>query len=152
MVHTSLEREACPAVKYAYGDVVQIFTKECPHCGFKGKRAKLIGRADDMLIVKGVNIYPAAIKDIVTAFMPEVTGEMRIVLDRPPPRVTPPLRLMIEHGKTVGKTELSGLGEKIAAALHNRIKIRPEIEFVEPGAFPKETRKTPVFEKKFQQK
>ena len=150
MVHTALEREACPAVKYAYGDVVQIYTKECPGCGFKGKRAKLIGRADDMLIIKGVNVYPTAIKDIVTTFAPDVTGEMRIVLDAPPPRVIPPLRLRIEHGKKVGQGDLPGLSKKISAALHNKIKIRPEIAFVKPGELPKETRKTPIFEKTYE--
>jgi phenylacetate-CoA ligase len=152
MVHTSLEREACPAVKYAYGDVVQIFTKECPGCGFRGKRAKLIGRADDMLIVKGVNVYPAAIKDIVTGFIPDVTGEMRIVLDSPPPRVIPPIKLKIEHGKHLGQHELEGLGERIASELHSKIKIRPSIRFVPPGSLPRETRKTPVFEKQYELK
>ena len=152
MVHTNLQREACPAVKYAYGDTVQIFTRECPGCGFKGRRAKLIGRADDMLTVKGVNVYPAAIKDIVTTFVPDVTGEMRIVLEAPPPRVVPPVRLKIEHGKDIGQADLPGLANRISAALHNAVKMRPEIEFVEPGALPKETRKTPVFEKKYEQK
>ena len=150
MVHTALEREACPAVKYAYGDVVQIYTKECPGCGFKGKRAKLIGRADDMLIIKGVNVYPTAIKDIVTTFVPDVTGEMRIVLDAPPPRVVPPLRLKIEQGKKVGQGDLPGLSKSISEALHNKIKIRPEIAFVNPGELPKETRKTPIFEKTYE--
>ena len=79
MVQTNLQREACPVVKYAYGDIVQVFLKECPGCGFQGRRIKVIGRADDMLIVKGVNVYPAAIRNIVTEFIPEVTGEMRIL-------------------------------------------------------------------------
>jgi phenylacetate-CoA ligase len=150
MVHTSLQREACPAVKYAYGDVVKIFTKECPVCGFKGKRAKIIGRADDMLILKGVNVYPAAIKNIITEFMPDVTGEMRIILTESPPKVVPPLRLKIEHGKQIGKTDLTGLARKISDTMHHEIKIRPDIEFVPPGTLPKETRKTAVFEKRYE--
>ena len=149
LVHTNLQREACPAVKYAYGDIAQIFTGECPGCGFRGKRAKLIGRADDMLTVKGVNVYPAAIKDIVATFVPDVTGEMRVVLNTPPPRVVPPLRLKIEHGSTIGPSDLPGLADRIRTALHDTIKIRPEIEFVEPGDLPRETRKTPIFEKRY---
>ncbi len=150
MVHTNLEREAAPAVKYAYGDIVQISTKECPACGFKGKRAKLVGRADDMLIIKGVNVYPAAIKDIVAGFVPDVTGEMRIVLESPPPRVVPPVKLKIEHGKGIGKGDLPGLANRISEALHNNIKIRPDIQFVGPEELPKETRKTPIFEKEYE--
>jgi phenylacetate-CoA ligase len=152
MVHTSLQREACPAVKYAYGDVVQVFTRPCPACGFSGKRVKLIGRADDMLIVKGVNVYPVAVKNTLTTFVPEVTGEMRIILDVPPPRVVPPLRVKIEHGGHVAKEDLPGLARRIAEALHNQIKVRPEIEFVPPGSLPKETRKTPLFEKRYEVK
>ena len=152
MVITSLEREACPAIKYAYGDVVKMYTKECPGCGFKGKRAKLIGRADDMLIVKGVNIYPVAVKDIITGFAPEVTGEMRIVLKEKPPRVVPPLHIKAEYAKGVSEADLPNLEKRISAALHDTIKIRPRIEFVPEGQLPRETRKTPLFEKKYEQK
>jgi phenylacetate-CoA ligase len=149
MVQTNLQREACPVVKYAYGDIVQLFLKECPGCGFKGRRIKVIGRADDMLIIKGVNVYPGPIKDAINQFIPDVTGEMRIVLENPPPRVVPPLRLKIEYGKAMGSAGLPDLAERIATELHNRIKVRPAIEFVEPGSLPKETRKTPIFEKKY---
>lgn len=152
MVHTSLEREACPAVKYAYGDVVEISVKECPGCGFKGKRAKVIGRADDMLIVKGVNVYPTAIKNVINQFAPDVTGEMRIVLDNPPPRVVPPLRLKIEYANCIYKDGLPGLKDKLVTALHNKLKIRPEIEFVPQGTLKKDLRKTPIFEKRYEQK
>jgi phenylacetate-CoA ligase len=149
MVQTNFQREACPVVKYAYGDIVQLFLKECPGCGFKGRRIKVIGRADDMLTIKGVNVYPEAIKDIVNEFIPDVTGEMRVVLEHPPPRVVPPLKLKIEYGKAMGSADLPHLAERITAELHNKIKIRPVIEFVEPGSLPKETRKTPIFEKKY---
>ncbi|MBW1971585.1 MAG: phenylacetate--CoA ligase family protein [Deltaproteobacteria bacterium] len=152
MVHTSLEREACPAIKYAYGDVVEIFTSECPGCGFKGIRAKIIGRSDDMLIVKGVNVYPAAIKKIVTDFRPKVTGEMRIVLSDPPPRVTPPLKLKIEYGIGVEKSQLESLAKEIAEELHDKIKINPDVTLVPPGTFEKSTHKTPIFEKLYNKK
>ena len=103
-----------------------------------------------MLIVKGVNVYPAAIKDVVAGFVPDVTGEMRIVLNAPLPRVVPPLKLKIEHGREIGSSDLTGLNKRITTALHDQIKIRPEIQLVPPGTLPKETRKTPVFEKKYE--
>jgi phenylacetate-CoA ligase len=149
MVQTSLQRKACPFIKYAYGDIVQIFTKECPGCGFKGFRVKVVGRADDMLIVKGVNVYPAAIREVVNKFAPDVTGEMRIILDSPPPRVIPPLKLKIEYGKSISPEGLSLLEEKIKVTLHNMLKINPVIEFVPSGSFEKSTRKTSIFEKRY---
>lgn len=147
MVITSLQREAAPLIKYATGDVVQIFTKPCPHCGFPGKRIKLVGRSDDMLVVKGVNIYPSAIKKVVESFTPQVTGEMRIVLDEPPPRVVPPLKLKIEYGAQTRESELDGLAKKISQAAHDQLKIRPQIEWVAPRTLKKTTTKTPIFEK-----
>lgn len=151
MVVTALQRKACPPIKYGNGDVIQIFTEECPGCGFKGRRIKIVGRADDMLIVKGVNIYPTAIKEVVTSFMPKVT-EMRIILDEPPPRVVPPIKLKLEHGPTVRDPDLEGLAKEITTALHNRLKIRPVIEWVPPGSLEKSTRKTSIFEKKYEKK
>jgi phenylacetate-CoA ligase len=74
---------------------------------------------------------------------------MRVVLEHPPPRVMPPLKLKIEYGKAMGSADLPHLAERITAELHNKIKIRPVIEFVEPGSLPQETRKTPIFEKKY---
>jgi len=96
-----------------------------------------------------VNVYPATIKDILAGFVPDVTGEMRIVLDAPLPRVVPPLKLKIEHGRKIGRSDLTALARRITTALHDQIKIRPEIQFVVPGTLPKETRKTPVFEKTY---
>ena len=152
MVHTSLQRQATPLIKYAYGDVVKISLGECPGCGFKGIRATLIGRSDDMLIVKGVNVYPAAVRGVVTKFRPQVTGEMRIVLTSPPPKVEPPLRLKVEHGETVGGDDLAGLSAGIAQALHDDLRLRPVIELVPPGSLPRSSRKTPVFEKLYQER
>ncbi len=152
MVITSLKREAAPLIKYAYGDIGQVYTKPCPNCGFPGKRIKIMGRSDDMLVVKGVNIYPSAIKQVVSSFVPKVTGEMRIVLDQPPPRVIPPLKLKLEYGVETREPDLSGLANEINRALHDQCKIRPQIEWVQPGSLGKSTRKTPVFEKNYEKR
>ncbi len=56
-VKTSIEWEAQPPLRYSVGDVYQVFTEACP-CGRPGLRVKVLGRVDDLLIVKGVKIYP----------------------------------------------------------------------------------------------
>ncbi len=149
MLFTALQRKAGPVLKYSNGDIIKIFTQECPGCGFKGIRAKLVGRSDDMLIVKGVNIYPTAIKEVVASFMPRVM-EMRIILDVPPPRVVPPLKLKVEYGPEVREPDLGGLAKEIGDSLHNKLKIRPAIEWVRPGTLEKSTRKTSLFEKRYE--
>ncbi|MCH7911100.1 MAG: hypothetical protein IIB38_15990, partial [Candidatus Hydrogenedentes bacterium] len=76
---TSFDWQAAPPIKFANNDLIQIFTEPCP-CGLPGKRRKILGRVDDLLIIKGVNVYPAAVRDLINGFVPGVTGQIRIVL------------------------------------------------------------------------
>ena len=148
-VYTSLDRKAVPMLRMGSGDIVQVFTKECPGCGFKGLRVKVVGRSDDMLIVKGVNVYPAAIKKVINTFIPEVTGEIRIVLDQTPPRVEPPLKVKVEYGYLTDSERLPYLEEKIKRALSHEVRVNPEIIWCSPGTLEKSLAKTPVFEKNY---
>lgn len=148
-VYTSLEREANPMLRFASGDIIQVFTDECPGCGFKGRRIRVIGRSDDMLIVKGANVYPAAIKNILAKFIPDVTGEMRIVLEHEPPRVVPPLKIKIEHGENKRQEDLQHLEEQIKKMLSMEIRVNPEIIWVPPYSLEKALTKTPLFEKNY---
>lgn len=112
---------------------------------------KVVGRADDMLIVKGTNVFPTAIKEVITDFMPSVTGEMRIVLNNPPPRVVPPLILKVEYSKETTKEALPQITEDLKRALHNKLRVTPEIEWVAPGTIERALHKTPVFEKRYEE-
>jgi len=124
--------QAKPMLKYFYGDVYQVFTKECPGCGFKGLRVKIVGRADEMLIVKGTNVYPAAVKGVVNSFIPRVTGEMRIVLDKPGPAVEPPLKVKVEHAEGLSEADKKKLVEDLTAEIKNKLEVRPAVELVRP--------------------
>ena len=134
-IHTAIDQEAKPFFKYAYGDMIQVFTEECPGCGFKGLRLKLVGRADEMLIVKGVNIYPSAVKGVVNSFLPRVTGEIRIVLDAPGPSVQPPMKIRVEHSAGMGEAELETLKAELTNTIKNKLEVRPDIELVPPQTF-----------------
>jgi phenylacetate-CoA ligase len=149
MVHTALEWEAGPAFRYALGDIIELMTDPCP-CGMPGMRMKYKGRVDDLLIVKGVNVFPAAIKGVVDSFIPEVTGEMRILLYAPPPRVEPPLKMKLEYGEGVGEHEIEQLGKAIENELSVRLRIRPAIEMVPPKTLEKDpARKAQLIEKNY---
>ncbi|WP_078427737.1 phenylacetate--CoA ligase family protein [Alkalihalobacterium alkalinitrilicum] len=148
-IYTSLEREVNPMIRFSSGDIIQVFTEECPACGFKGRRVKVVGRTDDMLIIKGANVYPAAVKNSVSKFIPEVTGEMRIVLDEKPPRVTPPLKVKLEYGENMNQNDLEHLEERIKKKLSEEVRVRPEIVWVPPHSLEKALTKTPLFEKNY---
>jgi phenylacetate-CoA ligase len=153
VVVTSLDREALPYIKFELADVVEIFTKPC-ECGYPGPgyRINVVGRADDLLKIKGVGVYPAAIREEVAYFQPEVTGHIKIVLDEPPPRVIPPLKMKVEYGENVEKGRLGDLKNRLEERLHTILKIRPQIELVPPGALGRETKKTALIERAYEEK
>ncbi len=135
-------------LRFTMNDIHQVFTDPCP-CGQSGFRYKIVGRADDMLKVKGVPVYPAAIQGVINGFMPRVTGAFRIVLDVEPPRVVPPLKLKIEFG--VGETtdNLPTLERELLEKMHSILKIRPEISWLEPNTLDRSDKKTQLLEKAY---
>ncbi len=87
-----------------------------------------------MFIIKGVNVYPTAIKNVVGSFSPRTTGEMRVVLDEPGPGVKPPLKLKIEYSsEVVSEDQRKTLAQELEEAMHNRLKFRALIELVPPN-------------------
>jgi len=149
---TSLEQEAIPLLKYKLGDIIQVFTEPC-ECGRPGWRKKVIGRADDMIIVKGVNVYPASVKNLLGSFVPKVTGQMTIILDKPGPRVDPPLRIKIEQGKGIEKRQVEDLEKEIEETISKVLRFRPDIEFVPPHSLELgSTKKAKLIEKRYEKK
>ena len=138
-------------LRMTLGDVHQVFTSPCP-CGKSGFRYKIVGRTDDMLKVKGVMVYPAQIKNVVESFIPRTTGEFRILLDEPPPRVVPPLKVKIEFGDDVKREELDQLTKEMEEKMHREVKIRPAIDWIEPKSLERSDKKTQYIEKLYEQK
>jgi phenylacetate-CoA ligase len=143
MVGTSLHPEAAVwfDLRFTMNDIQQVFTEPCP-CGFSGFRYKVVGRADDMLKVKGLPVYPAAIEGVIHSLPEKLTGSFRIVLDEPPPRVVPPLKLKVEYAEGVREEELPGLEKEILEKMHKLLKIRPAITWLKPGTLERATKKT----------
>src|SRR6266576_1741971 len=106
LVYTSLERQCVPLLRFRTRDRVVVTGTSCP-CGRTSFKLRCIGRTDDMLIVLGVNVFPSAVRDVVSSFYPATTGEIQVVLDQPGPKVTPPLNVIAEFGS--GVSALSAL-------------------------------------------
>jgi phenylacetate-CoA ligase len=138
-------------IRQGLGDIHQVFTEPCT-CGRSGFRYKVIGRADDMLKVKGVMVYPSHIKGVINEFVPRVTGEMRIVLDEKPPRVVPPLKVRVEHAEDLSGEALEMLEKELVAVMSRRLKISPKILWTEPGSLERSHYKGQVFEKLYEEK
>ncbi len=153
IVTTGLEKECAPLPRWRDKDFVQIFTEPC-ECGKPGFRFIIKGRADDMLLIRGVNVYPHAVKDVVMQFSPKVTGNIRIVLETPPPVVDPPLPVRIEHILDLPEAQVGLLASEIEHKIHHLLRFRAKIEMVLPGIITKTasaTHKTNLLEKRYDQ-
>jgi phenylacetate-CoA ligase len=146
MVFTFIDWEGGPFMRYALGDLIQVFTSPC-RCGWPETRFKILGRADDMLIVKGVNVYPAAIKEVVKDFVPRTTGAFRIILNQPGPLVIPPLRLRLECGaENMSAAEQKDLIQELSDSMKDRLRVKPSIELLPPFSIPRISGKTSLIE------
>lgn len=131
-VFTHLTREASPLVRFRSGDRIRVMTSPCA-CGRTSYRMLYIGRIDDMLNVRGVNLFPTAVKSVVEQFFPRTTGEVRIRLTAPGPRVDQ-LRAVVEFGPRENAKTAAALGKEIENAIHVQLRVRATIEMVPAGS------------------
>jgi phenylacetate-CoA ligase len=97
LVLTHLIRECQPLVRFRTGDIIRIENTEVCKCGCAGFRFRVIGRSDDMVVVRGLNMFPTMVAAVVTSFE-ELSGEYRIVLDAPPPYDVLPVEVELAEG------------------------------------------------------
>ena len=103
-----------------------------------------------MLKVQGVPIYPAAVEGVIHSFVPRLTGAFRILLDEPPPRVTPPLKLKVERGEDIAESDLPALEGAIQEKMHKDLKVRPAITWLAPNTLERTTKKTQLLERLYE--
>jgi phenylacetate-CoA ligase len=126
--YTQLERRGQPMIRLVSGDQAEWTNEACP-CGRTYPRFPrgIIGRIDDMLIVRGENVYPSAIEDVLRTF-PELGTEFEIVVTRP--KALDELTVRAELAEA---SEQSALRERVTAQLKRRLGVRAEIEFAPVG-------------------
>jgi phenylacetate-CoA ligase len=125
LVLTHLKHRAAPLLRFRTRDHVHVKTSPCP-CGRTGPRVRCIGRTDDMLIVRGVNVFPSAIREVVNEFRPHVSGQILIKPSRPGVKQEPPLPIVVEG-------EEPGLAEAIRERIRNVLVVQTAIELVPVG-------------------
>jgi phenylacetate-CoA ligase len=131
VVYTSIHREASPLLRMRSHDLMQVFTEPCP-CGRTAFRFRILGRSDDMFIVKGVNVFALAIQATLLDLAPSVTGEFQVIIDRPPPIDYPvPIRVEMSHDVPPGSRD--ALAGEVAARLRADLNFRAAVALVPPG-------------------
>jgi phenylacetate-CoA ligase len=144
LVLTHLQHRAAPLLRFRTRDHVEIRTSGCP-CGRTGPRVRCIGRTDDMLIVRGVNVFPSAIREVVSEFAPHVTGRILVRPTTSGPRQDPPLPVTVELAEAVAPS--NGLAESIAARLREALVFQARVELVEWGTLARSDYKSTLVER-----
>jgi phenylacetate-CoA ligase len=124
LVLTHVRHRAAPLLRFRTRDHVLVRTGACG-CGRTGPRVRCIGRTDDMLIVRGVNVFPSAIREVVSAFAPRVSGNILVRPAVPGAKQDPPLPVAVELAAgSDGDLPLAGaIGERVRAALVVQVRV-----------------------------
>jgi phenylacetate-CoA ligase len=141
LVYTAVEREATPLVRFRSHDHVKVQMSETPS-GRTAPRITTLGRTDDMLLVRGVNVFPSAVRDVVASFVPRTTGHIRIVLERPGPLVSPPLPVEVEVASGVPAEARAALAGEVVQAVRSKLHFTAEVRLIPEGTLPRTSLKT----------
>jgi phenylacetate-CoA ligase len=136
LVLTTLNREAMPLLRYRTRDLTRILPGECP-CGRHHKRIdRMKGRSDDMLILKGVNIFPIQIEQVLMQYK-ELGGDYLITLETLDHNDEMTVDVEISQLFTDNYGRLEGLTKDIQRRLHDEILVTPRVRLVPRGSLPK---------------
>jgi phenylacetate-CoA ligase len=144
LVLTHLQHRAAPLLRFRTRDHVEVRTRPCA-CGRTGPRVRCIGRTDDMLIVRGVNVFPSSVREVVSAFAPEVSGHVLVKPQAPGVKQEPPLPVAVELARGVQAAD--ALAERIRERLRSVLLVQMRVELVPWGRLRRSEYKSKLVER-----
>jgi phenylacetate-CoA ligase len=127
LVLTHLRHRAAPLLRFRTRDHVEVRMTPCP-CGRTGPRVRCVGRTDDMLVVRGVNVFPSAVRDVVGEFAPAVSGHVLVRPQTPGVKQEPPLPVAVELAQ--GATADPALAQAIRERIRDVLVVQTRVELV----------------------
>jgi phenylacetate-CoA ligase len=132
LVFTTLLKEAQPLIRYRTGDIASVTTEPCA-CGRTMARiSALRGRLDDMLIIRGVNLFPSTVETLLLG-VEEVGPHYRLIVERPAEMD----EISVECEPVSAEIDRAALTERLEVLLHDHTGIRIPVSIVEPGGVPR---------------
>jgi phenylacetate-CoA ligase len=131
LVLTHLRHRAAPHFRFRTRDHVEVRTSPCA-CGRTGPRVRCIGRTDDMVIVRGVNVFPSAIRDVVSAFAPRVSGHILVRPAAAGAQSPGPLPVSVELAD--GTAADAALADAIRERLRSVLVVQTRVDLVPFGS------------------
>lgn len=147
MVVTTLNKEAQPIIRYRTGDIIKINKTKACKCGHKGIKFQITGRSDDMITVKGINVFPSQIRTVINKYLNKLSGQFQIILDKPFPIEN--LHISIEKSQKTSSLELEILKNKLISEFKNNLHLMPHIDFVAQGSLTADGTKSKIFKKNY---
>jgi phenylacetate-CoA ligase len=144
LVLTHLRHRAAPVLRFRTRDHVRVWTSPCA-CGRTSPRVRCIGRTDDMLIVRGVNVFPSAVREVVGRFAPAVTGRILVKPRAAGVKQEPPLPVAVELAR--GASADPALAAEIRALLREVLVVRMDVELVAFGELQRSEYKSRLVER-----
>ena len=135
LVLTTLKREAMPLLRYRTRDLTRVLGHSCP-CGRNHVRLdRMRGRSDDMMVLRGVNIFPIQIEKILMQF-PELANNYLITLTTDEDNDNMTVEVELEDMFTDDYARLQALNKTVTLALKDEILLTPHVKFVAKGSLP----------------
>ena len=131
LVLTHLARDCQPLVRFRTGDIIAIDETEPCQCGRHGFRFRVVGRSDDMVVVRGLNLFPTMVAAVLSG-MEALSGDYRIVLDAPPPYDALPITVELAKGRETS----DALKAEVEAAMKRNLGATARVTLVPHGTFP----------------
>ena len=144
LVLTHLRHRAAPLLRFRTRDHVEVRTSPCP-CGRTGPRIRCLGRTDDMLIVRGVNVFPSAVRDVVSGFAPEVSGHILVRPSAAGVKQEPPLPVSVELAPDAAADQR--LADSIRERLRSVLIVQTQVELVPWGTLQRSEYKAKLVER-----
>ena len=136
LVVTPLTKEAMPLIRYRTGDVTMLFEDGCL-CGRSQKIARITGRSDDMLVIRGINVFPSQIEHVLLK-IPEVGNQFMVYIDRINHMDEMTVEVEINREYFSGElADLANIQKKVVKELHDVLELRTTVKLVEPGSLPR---------------
>jgi phenylacetate-CoA ligase len=140
MVVTTLRKEAVPLIRYRTRDLTRLIPGECPCGSILPRHERLMGRSDDMIIFRAVNIYPGQI-DHVLSSIDGISSEFQIIMTRGGDGKDY-MTLRVERSQGFGSSKDEEQRKKISEEIKKQILVTVDVELAEFGSLPRSERKT----------
>jgi phenylacetate-CoA ligase len=144
LVLTHLRHRAAPLLRFRTRDHVELRTNPCA-CGRTAPRVRCVGRTDDMLVVRGVNVFPSAVRDVVAAFAPAVSGHVLVRPAAPGVKQDPPLPVSVELAR--GRAGDDTLADAIRDRLRSVLVVQTRVDLLPWGSLQRSEYKSKLVER-----